>query len=327
MIEPQLVSIGLPTHNGARFIRESLESLLAQDYPNLEVVVSDNASTDGTPAILQEYGDRIRLLRQDSNIGAPANFNLVFRETRGALFMWAADDDRWEPSYVSSCVRALEGHPEAVLACSGVRFVDGETGAPVPYDLSLHDNPTITDSAVSARLRVLLARGGWYAVYGVLRRAALEQTSLFTNTYGADVILLVELAMQGSFIRVPETLFTFRVFAPTRGDDRGAWHSALDDRARLLATPYSHLEEACSTAVQKSRLSKEEKLRARLAILSVAYVASTPLRGRIRAEVTARLRMAIRDRRLGDVAKYGLLASLRVAYRAIRGLRRHPWFG
>src|SRR3970282_1355163 len=109
-----LVSMGMPTHNGARFIREALDSLLAQDYPNFDLFVSDNASTDGTAAILDWYAARdrrVRVVHQGHNLGAPENFNLVFQGSAGPFFMWAADDDLWEPTYISECVRALRTLP------------------------------------------------------------------------------------------------------------------------------------------------------------------------------------------------------------------------
>jgi len=92
----------MPTYNGERYVAEAIESLLSQDHANLEILVSDNASTDATWSIVQSYSERdprIRVVRQERNVGAPANFNFVFRNTRATYFMWASDDDRWHPNY------------------------------------------------------------------------------------------------------------------------------------------------------------------------------------------------------------------------------------
>lgn len=98
-----LISVGMPVYNGDAFLKDALNSLLAQTYSNLEIIISDNCSTDKTRQICLEYeakDSRIRYVRQAQNIGATANFNYVLRQARGEYFMWAAHDDRWSPNYV-----------------------------------------------------------------------------------------------------------------------------------------------------------------------------------------------------------------------------------
>src|SRR6185503_20049809 len=129
-----VVSIGLPTYNGARHLREAVESLLAQDHADFELLISDNASTDATADIageLAKLDPRIRIVRQPTNIGPTANFAFVLRGTHGRYFMWAADDDRWHPAYVSSCLAALECNPGAAMATSQVELIDGDTEQPM----------------------------------------------------------------------------------------------------------------------------------------------------------------------------------------------------
>ena len=86
----------MPVYNGELFIREALNSLLNQTFTDFELVISDNASTDGTEMICQEYADkdkRIRYVRQVQNRGATANFQFVLDAAVGKYFMWAAADD------------------------------------------------------------------------------------------------------------------------------------------------------------------------------------------------------------------------------------------
>jgi glycosyltransferase involved in cell wall biosynthesis len=88
----------MPVYNGEKYIREALDSLLAQTFANFELTVSDNASTDGTDAICLEYaarGSRIRHVRQSESRGATANFHPVLDKAWGEYFMWAAASDRW----------------------------------------------------------------------------------------------------------------------------------------------------------------------------------------------------------------------------------------
>jgi len=97
------VSIGLPVYNGAKFIQEALDSLLAQSFTNFELIISDNASTDESEAICQKYVARdlrIRYVRQTENLGAIANFKFVLDEAVGEYFMWAAADDVWDKQWI-----------------------------------------------------------------------------------------------------------------------------------------------------------------------------------------------------------------------------------
>ncbi|MEW6112520.1 MAG: glycosyltransferase family A protein, partial [Thermodesulfobacteriota bacterium] len=121
------MSIGLPVRNGADFIRRALDSLLAQDYPNFELIVSDNASDDETWEIFQEYADRddrIRLLRYSENQGANENYRRVLHEAQGSYFMWAAADDYWAPGFVSALVKELEEHPESGVTMCAIDVLD-----------------------------------------------------------------------------------------------------------------------------------------------------------------------------------------------------------
>ena len=115
MISAPLVSIGLPTHDGESLIAQALESLLAQDHEHLEIVVSDNASTDRTPEIVREFmrrDSRIRHERVEELLSAPRNFNRAFSLTSGRYFMWAADDDLWDLDLRPSVPGRARGGPD-----------------------------------------------------------------------------------------------------------------------------------------------------------------------------------------------------------------------
>src|SRR5581483_12411158 len=96
-----LVSIGLPVYNG-KHLREALNSLQSQTYKNIEIIISDNASTDSTAKICRTYlrDSRIKYIRQKANIGAAKNFNFVLSKAKGEYFMWAAGDDVWNENYI-----------------------------------------------------------------------------------------------------------------------------------------------------------------------------------------------------------------------------------
>jgi len=112
-----LVSIGLPVYDGDRYIRKALDSLLAQDYENFELIISDNGSTDRTQEICLEYtarDKRIQYYRNDMNMGAVWNFERVLQLSTGDFFMWAADDDAWEKDYVSTLLSVMTQFPKSI---------------------------------------------------------------------------------------------------------------------------------------------------------------------------------------------------------------------
>jgi len=119
MERSSLVSIGLPVFNGESHLAECLDSLLCQSHREIELIISDNASSDQTPLICQKYlkqDKRIRYYRQFTNIGPIDNFNYVLHKAQGEYFMWAAADDLWHKDYIKTLVRLLLNHQEYDLA-------------------------------------------------------------------------------------------------------------------------------------------------------------------------------------------------------------------
>ena len=125
------LTIGLPVFNGAKFIEASVESILSQSFSDLELIISDNASTDDTEAVSRSIAgrdSRVTYHRNAANIGIAANFNLLVPLARGRLFKWATADDLLRPGYLERCVSLLDSDPSVVLAYTRTEFVD-EDGA------------------------------------------------------------------------------------------------------------------------------------------------------------------------------------------------------
>jgi glycosyltransferase involved in cell wall biosynthesis len=123
-----LVSIVLPTLNGSRYIRASIESCLAQTYAELEVIVVDGGSTDGTPEIVESISDpRMRLIFQPGNADRlPGALNIGFDAARGQYYTWAQDDDLYAPEALTVLVDGLERNPRAGLVYAGQVFIDDD---------------------------------------------------------------------------------------------------------------------------------------------------------------------------------------------------------
>ena len=105
------VSIGMPVYNGADHVAKAIQAILSQTFEDFELVISDNASSDGTDQICRRYAaldPRIRYCRNDHNLGAAANYNRVFELARAEYFKWAAHDDLYAPEYLERCVAELD---------------------------------------------------------------------------------------------------------------------------------------------------------------------------------------------------------------------------
>lgn len=223
------VSIGLPVFNGEEFLSYAIGSILAQTYTDFELIISDNASTDGTEAICREYAAsdrRIRYYRNDRNLGAAVNFNRTFELASGEYFKWAAHDDMLAPEYLEQCVAALDAHPDAVLCQTLVEqigefgeflsnFDTSATGANSPWPSERFGASVLTfHHAID--------------VYGVIRAEALAKTPLHLPHAGSDKALLADLALGGPFTYVREPLFIHR-------DHPGRFvHKALKSRDEIL---------------------------------------------------------------------------------------------
>jgi len=204
------VTIGLPVYNGERYLRESIDSVLGQTFGDLELLVADNASTDGTLDLVHDYAradSRVRVLHSDRNQGAAWNYNRLVGEAHGELFRWHAHDDSLLPTAIERCVAALDADPGAVLAHTWTRFVDDD-GAPVR---DFVDDLHVEAPSPARRLRATIEHLSYCnVVFGVVRRDVLARTALIAPFVGSDVALIYELSLHGRFAVVPEFLFVRR---------------------------------------------------------------------------------------------------------------------
>ncbi|MFN3650784.1 MAG: glycosyltransferase family 2 protein [Armatimonadota bacterium] len=212
--ERPLVSIGVPVYNGARYLPGTLDRLLAQDYPHLEVVVSDNASTDETPAICERYARkdrRVRYSRAARNVGLVGNFNRAFELSRGELFMWNSVTDTRHPSCVRKCVERLLAHPDAVLCYSAAQALtqDGEPQGEVLREVRGQSPDPLV------RLREAIGDVDHYeAIWGVIRADALRRAGPMVANVSPDALLMAGLALLGRFEWIDEPLHFLRLRKP-----------------------------------------------------------------------------------------------------------------
>ena len=205
------VFIGLPVYNGARFLAGVLDSLLAQSFTDFTLLISDNASTDETRRICEEFAardSRVRYVRHPKNMGAPRNWNYVAEAAVGEYFKWATGNDRCSPDMLARCVAALDADPTAVLSQGRTCLVDEDSDESKEYDNDL----ALLDSRPSDRLKRLAGQLGLNnGQCGLIRLAMLRKTRLDRLYPSGDIALMAELALLGRFIVLPEVLLHRRM--------------------------------------------------------------------------------------------------------------------
>jgi glycosyltransferase involved in cell wall biosynthesis len=201
---PRVVAL-MPTWNAATFIEPVLESLAAQTYPNLQVLISDDASTDRTPEICGRFAaaqSRWRFIGQEVRRGWTGNVTALLQQAEGDYFFFAFHDDPVRPTYVSRLVEALTANPDAVLA-----FSDIELGAETKAYLELEG----VHNRLERATRMIRKEGAWWIPNrglfkaGAGKRIGGVQRHL-GGEYSADWPWLLHLALLGEFVRVPEPL-------------------------------------------------------------------------------------------------------------------------
>ena len=123
-----LVSVCIGAYNREGYIRETLDSVFAQTYPNMEVIVVDDASTDRTVEVIRGYGERVRLVQRASNSGiCPVTRNQAAREARGEFIAFLDSDDAWYPSKIEKQVAFLEAHPDVPVCHTYCHLMDKDS--------------------------------------------------------------------------------------------------------------------------------------------------------------------------------------------------------
>ena len=265
MPEACLITVGLPVYNSERYIRQSLDSLLAQTYPHFVLVISDNASTDGTGQICQQYAaadSRIKYSRNETNIGNPRNFNRVAGLAETRYLKWSTADDFWEPTFLERALEVMERDSTIALCYPQAALVDANGRNAKDYDDVLHlvqEDPT--DRFVTLLDKIKLA----HQHLGLIRMSHLRQTHLLAPYTASDINLLAELSLYGKFFELPHRLY-FRRFH----QDSGSWKRGdpEHERRRYHAAGASHTgfnkwrrHFGFFAAVRKSPLPLNSKVR------------------------------------------------------------------
>jgi glycosyltransferase involved in cell wall biosynthesis len=228
---PPALSVGLAVRNDPEGVRRCIESVLSQDFTDLELVICDNASDDGTVEILREYereDRRVSVAVNPVNIGSHENMNRVFDLSRGTLFRWISADDWLEPQALSEGVRALENHPEAVGVTSG--FTIHVPGATPRYEHYRGEFPNSPDAGRRFERMLWFYHAGdakYDPIYGIYRRDQLLRSGRVRPNERSDWLLSAELALAGPILHIRD-LLAHRTRTYHTGVDRAAFRRRLD---------------------------------------------------------------------------------------------------
>jgi len=212
-----LVTVGMPVRGGERYMHQRFQNLLALDYPNLEIIYSDDASPDRSREIAREYAakdSRIRVVTREKPLGVGGNFGWLMDEAKGKYFFLAAQDDLHEPSFVRQAVGLLEANPGCWGACVDWRFMDND-GKPVDYperDGRLLDT---RDLSLSQKLGFFMQGPAGFYLYNLwrlepLRRERIRMVELGSYPY-FEYPWILAILLRGDVAKVSEFLFTYRL--------------------------------------------------------------------------------------------------------------------
>ena len=256
------VTIGVPVYNEETHLAETLDSLLAQEFTDFELILSDNASTDKTGQIARRYAasdPRIQHIRHPSNLGAINNFQEIVRLGRGEYFFFVGGHDYAAPRFLGRCVEALDSDKSVVLAYTEAWWGNPEDQQKQSFGPQIDTR----GMARGKRVSLVVRKAQSYQVYGLCRIETLRAVMPLRKTLGPDLLLLTELAMTGTFVFIPELLFCLRRTEDTDHLQKSLQKLRLDlgrvKSLRLIRGFFAgHLEiicKYCSSASERFTLS------------------------------------------------------------------------
>jgi glycosyltransferase involved in cell wall biosynthesis len=212
------VSIGLPVYNGDEYLCAAIESALSQAYNNIELIISDNNSTDKTQELCLAYAatdHRVRYFRQDKNIGPQGNFHFVATKAEGELFTWLAHDDILEPHFISEAVEYILPRPEVKLVAGDFKLIDSDGNDVGVEKLEAVRGHLPWESRRTKLFRYYPIANSHFCIYGLMRtavcRSVLQSVPDPKLMGGSEWPILTRIAVQGQMDSVERYWRKYRI--------------------------------------------------------------------------------------------------------------------
>ncbi len=206
------VTIGMPVFNTEAYLAEAIESVLSQTVTDWRMIISDNASDDGTTEIAEKYAeldDRISVLKNEVNRGQSFNFRNCFEPTTTPYFMWLSGDDRLEPDYLQLCLAELETDSHLIGAYTSAVAIDSDSQSAGPFGDG-ENNHLRESSSPSERFNMAIFELPALVFFALYRSDVLRASNLLAPFVGSDRVLLAELALAGPTRKVDDIGFSRR---------------------------------------------------------------------------------------------------------------------
>jgi glycosyltransferase involved in cell wall biosynthesis len=270
------LTVLLPTYNRAGSLSRTIESVLAQTQPDFELLISDNASSDGTESMCREYvrrDARVCYFRQPDNLGPIGNFNWLLTQARTEFVLMLADDDWLDTDYVERCMAIMDSDPTLSIVTGATRYFEGDA----PPDLVLNTN--LTEASGGRRvLRYLRHSWSSAAFYGLLRTSAVRDALPIPNVMGADWLFVAALSFSGRVLTTTETHLNRRRGGTSADFRRIAEVSLLSSRAARnphLAIAFNQFRDIAFSSRAYERLGRARRIGLGLAAIGAIIAGHT----------------------------------------------------
>jgi len=210
-----LVSLGIPVYNESAFLEKTITSLINQSYSNIEIIAIDNNSKDSSFNILKKVSKkdkRIKIYKNDKNIGMNNNFNLVYKKSTGKYFAWIGAHDIYEENFVENLLSQLIRTKNSAVAFVNISKIDAN-GKKFDKVKDTGFELLVSNSILRLIKLPWVIRGSGDIVMGLFDKKTLNKTTLFSNSMlWSDVFLIYQIARLGKIIKVKENLRYRRFF-------------------------------------------------------------------------------------------------------------------